>query len=239
MTIEVLLGKEKGGGKVKDNGSLKLRHKSLSFSHPLSLQIACLTSPQTHFLPTSNDFFSSSSRDLCSPPYVSAVPSRPVCSLLQKEPGWKAGGHTKPLLLYCRLQRKLKEGIVACRKPLHYISLCRQNNEYINAKKHALTHLLHFCAHSYLYLYLHVLPADAFTHRSPIEPVKEWAADKVGQRSYFYGCSLCGVCRVPKLPQKRGYFFSDLDIEPFPFILLAFQWCFLSSYRKKCVLVFQ
>lgn len=151
--------------------------------------------------------FSSSSLDLCSPPYVSASLSRPVSSLLQKEPGWKAGGHTKPLLLYCRLQRKLKEGIVARRKPLHYVSPCRQNNECINAKKHALTHLLHFCAHSYLYLYLHVLPADAFTHRPPIEPVKEWAADKVGQRSYFYGCSLCGVCRVLKLPQKRGCFF--------------------------------
>lgn len=98
--------------------------------------------------------------------------SRPVCSLSQKEPGWKAGGRTKPLLLYCRLQRKLKEGIVARRKPLHYISPCRQNNEYINAKKHAMTHLLHFCAHSYLYLHLHVLPVDPFTHRPPIEPVK-------------------------------------------------------------------
>lgn len=221
-----------GGVGEKDNGAPKLRQLSSSFSHPLSLHLHHRTFPQSHFLPTSNDLFP--------PPWTRALLhmraqclSRPVCSLSQKEPGWKAGGRTKPLLLYCRLQRKLKEGIVARRKPRHYISPCRQNNECINAKKHAMTHLLHFCAHSYLYLHLHVHPVDAFTRRPPTEPVKEWEADKVGQRSSFCGRALFGVCRVPQLPQERGCFFSYLDTQTFPFILLPFQWCVSSACAAK------
>lgn len=153
--------------------------------------------------------------------------SRPVCSLLQKEPGWEAGRRTKPLLLYCRLQRKLKEGIVARRKPLHYISPCRQNNECINAKKHALTHLLHYCAHSYLYLNLCVPPVDALTCSPPMEPVKEWEADKVGQKLFLTSS------------QERMlffFFFVLLGYRDFPIYSSGVSMvCFLSSCRQKGV----
>lgn len=40
---------------------------------------------------------------------------------------------------------------------------------------------------------------------------------------------------MPQLPQERGCFFSDLDTETFPFILLPFQWCVSSACADKSV----
>lgn len=70
--------------------------------------------------------------------------------------------------------------------------------------------------------------------------MKEWDADKVGQKSYFFkGRALCGVCGVPRLPQKRGCFSAFLLSywvpETFPFILLVFQWCVSSARADKRV----
>lgn len=196
------------------------------------------TFPKSHFLPNSNDLL------LPGPVLPSICECRPVCSLLQKEPGWKAGRRTKPLLLYCRLQRKLKEGIVARRKPLHYISSCRQNNECINAKKHALTHFLHYCAHSYLYLHLPVLPVDALTRRPPIEPENEGEADKVGQKSYFivWGLS-CAQTSSEERMLFALFFFFIFGLTGIQRLSHLFFWCFNGVFpqlvQTKVCLVFQ
>lgn len=175
MTKRCCLGRKRVEVKKRtmDRSSADTRVHHSPILHPS-------TFPKSCFLPTSNDLLL---------PGLAPSSIWECCAWADQFVHFykrsQAGRHTKPLLLYCRLQRKLKAGIVACRKPLHYISSCRQNNERINAKKHAATHLLHYCAHSYLYLHLPVLPVDVLTRRPPTEPVKEWEADKVGQKSYF------------------------------------------------------
>lgn len=228
---EVLLGKEERvEEKKQDNGSLE----SSSLSHPPSLH---LPQAPASCMPTSND--------LLLPGLVLSSTWERLClsradqfgHFLQKEPGWEAGRGTKALLLYCRLQGKLKEGIVARRKPLHDISPCRQNNECINAKKkkkmHALTHLLHACA-PFLCVY-------ALTRRPPVEPVKEWDADKVARKSYFFKAAHCvELVECPDFLKREDAFFC------FPFVLLGSRdfpiyssavsmVCFLSSCGQKCV----
>lgn len=94
----------------------------------------------------------------------------------------------------------------------------------------------HICCttvhHSYLY---------ALTRRPPVEPVKEWDADKVGQKSFFFvkAAHCVEFVECPDFLRGEDAFFAFLLSywvpETFPFILLLFQWCVSSARADKSV----
>lgn len=116
--------------------------------------------------------------------------SRPVCSVLQLKPGWKAGRHTKALLLYTRLQTNLKEGIVGIQKaPALHQPICRQKNN-ICKKKGFVAVIETKCN-----IFMSIIPSLMFSHTMNgfSRNNERMGAGKLGQTSYLHSSAFFGV----------------------------------------------